>query len=279
MSAQAMGWVWNHSPYRGAVLLVHLAIADVISDLHEDQCWMSVPRLAKKARISRSTCQDALRQLEADGYVVIVDPCATEQWKPATYRFIFRDSTPSGERPPSPNQRAGGPDEGASPLAQPAGDPRPESGPPSPAERAQSQVVSQVVSQKERTRAVSRNPEPASGSGPTDPFETFWAAYPNHTKKKDARRAWEKLGPAPPLPAILAALAWQTVLPKWTDDGGRFVPHPATYLNAEQWKDEPPRRKPTLDDLYAEIDRERAAAKEAAAAQTERARDANGEWL
>jgi hypothetical protein len=75
-------------------------------------------------------------------------------------------------------------------------------------------------------------------------FDDFWQLYPRHEGKHAAQTAWQKLGPAPPLEAIRAALGWQREQPRWQEDHGRFVPHPATYLHQRRWEDEPP--APTL---------------------------------
>lgn len=58
MSAEATGWVWKHSPYTGARLAIHLAVADVVNDAHGNEFWMSQAGLAEKARTSRkSVCE------------------------------------------------------------------------------------------------------------------------------------------------------------------------------------------------------------------------------
>jgi hypothetical protein len=77
-------------------------------------------------------------------------------------------------------------------------------------------------------------PVPAPG------FDDFWTRYPRHEGKQAAQKAWGKLGPAPPLGAIVDALAWQRELPRWREERGRYVPHPATYLNGRRWEDERP---------------------------------------
>ena len=57
--------------------------------------------------------------------------------------------------------------------------------------------------------------------------------------KADARKAFAKLNPdAALVEDMLRALDWQKHLPEWTKDGGRFVPYPATWLNARRWEDE-----------------------------------------
>lgn len=70
-------------------------------------------------------------------------------------------------------------------------------------------------------------------------FDRFWAAYPNKVAKVAARQAWTKLAPTEALvERILAALAGQARSPKWREDQGRFIPHPASWLNKRRWEDE-----------------------------------------
>ena len=70
-------------------------------------------------------------------------------------------------------------------------------------------------------------------------FEAFWAAYPRKVAKDHAAKAYARLKPDEPLQRrILAALAAQVASEQWTRDGGRFVPHAATWLNGRRWEDE-----------------------------------------
>lgn len=70
-------------------------------------------------------------------------------------------------------------------------------------------------------------------------FDAFYAAYPRHTGKAAALRAWNKLEPDQELQQqMLEALKKQKRLPQWADDNGRFIPHPATWLNGHRWEDE-----------------------------------------
>lgn len=72
----------------------------------------------------------------------------------------------------------------------------------------------------------------------TDPFEQFWDTYPKKKAKKDARKAWEKQRPDGELfLTILAAIASQRQSAEWLRDRGRYIPHPATWLNRGQWSD------------------------------------------
>jgi uncharacterized protein YdaU (DUF1376 family) len=87
--------------------------------------------------------------------------------------------------------------------------------------------------------AKKRTPQPPEGADPL--FARFWDAYPRHTGKANAEKAWRKLGPDEDLvDTMLAALAWQRRQPSWTKDGGAFIPHPASWLNQRRWEDEHP---------------------------------------
>lgn len=72
-----------------------------------------------------------------------------------------------------------------------------------------------------------------------DGFDRFWAAYPKKVSKGQAKRAWSKLKPdADLLDRMLRAIAAAKAAETWRKEGGRYIPHPATWLNAEGWEDE-----------------------------------------
>ena len=70
-------------------------------------------------------------------------------------------------------------------------------------------------------------------------FDAFWNAYPRKKDKAKAMQAWQKIKKEPDvLEKILSALEWQGRSDDWTKDGGKFIPHPSTYLNGRRWDDE-----------------------------------------
>jgi hypothetical protein len=70
-------------------------------------------------------------------------------------------------------------------------------------------------------------------------FDEFWSLYPRKTAKKTAQRSWAKISPDEELrKRIMEALGNHCKLEQWTKDEGRFIPHPATWLNNERWDDE-----------------------------------------
>lgn len=57
--------------------------------------------------------------------------------------------------------------------------------------------------------------------------------------KQAAWRVWQRLKPTEVLlEQMLAVLALQKQSQDWVKDQGKFVPHPATYLNQGRWEDE-----------------------------------------
>lgn len=72
-------------------------------------------------------------------------------------------------------------------------------------------------------------------------FTEFWQAYPKKVGKGAAAKAfkaikWREIE----FPALMSALEKQKQSAQWQDEGGRFIPNPATWLNQERWGDELP---------------------------------------
>jgi uncharacterized protein YdaU (DUF1376 family) len=81
-------------------------------------------------------------------------------------------------------------------------------------------------------------------------FDAFWTAYPRKTAKVKAAQAYARLKVDESLLSrMLAALAEQRNSEQWLRDGGQFIPHPASWLNARRWEDEPIRVR--ADDKFA----------------------------
>lgn len=72
-------------------------------------------------------------------------------------------------------------------------------------------------------------------------FSTFWKACPKKDCKGRAREAFAELNPdTDTLAAILSALEWQKHTPAFSEDGLKYCPSPAKYLQDCRWLDEPP---------------------------------------
>ena len=75
-------------------------------------------------------------------------------------------------------------------------------------------------------------------------FDRFWNAYPRKVGKPAALRAWRSLlktdaDPQTPHSLMTGLERWKQT-EQWQKEGGRFIPHPATFLNQRRWEDEPP---------------------------------------
>jgi hypothetical protein len=93
-----------------------------------------------------------------------------------------------------------------------------------PSSSSSTSVLRPPTSQKEET---------------TDRFAEFWAAYPRRVKRVRAEAAWAKLCPDDKTATrIVADVRRRAVSKDWAKEGGRFIPHPSTYLNDRRWEDE-----------------------------------------
>ena len=80
-------------------------------------------------------------------------------------------------------------------------------------------------------------------------FNIFYDLYPVHKGRGAAIKAWDKLKPSLELCKVMeAAIKSAKDSPEWMKEGGKFIPHPASWLNGRRWEDE----IPTLDELPSE---------------------------
>lgn len=90
--------------------------------------------------------------------------------------------------------------------------------------------------EKEKKKPL-RNAEQHAADG--EGFAEFWKRYPRKKNKGDAEKAWKKLNPdAGLVSVILEAVEVAQASDDWRKDAGKFVPYPASWLNAEGWHDE-----------------------------------------
>lgn len=107
-----------------------------------------------------------------------------------------------------------------------------------------------------RTRVTNKQPSEPSEPNLTKPippispkggrvvgdfqFEMFWKEYPKKVKKPVALKAWRKeVSAKEGLPEIImTALRKHKAQEDWVKDGGRFIPHPSSWLNQRRWEDD-----------------------------------------
>jgi hypothetical protein len=78
----------------------------------------------------------------------------------------------------------------------------------------------------------------ASPSQSLSHFDEFWKTYPRKEAKPRAVKAAKKIAVSE-WPKIIADIAQRKLSENWNHEGGRFIPHPATYLNERRWEDTP----------------------------------------
>jgi len=101
--------------------------------------------------------------------------------------------------------------------------------------------------ERERETEVEKEKESRSNE-----FERFWESYPRKVGKKVAEKALAKALRETSIDTIIEAVARQA--PLWTEP--KFIPHPATWLNAGRWADEGPELTPRVvvsDEEFARL--------------------------
>lgn len=236
-----MAVIWADPYYSQAdktKLLVALAIAD--SARSEDgRAWPGIEFIARKSRCSGRAAQLAVQSLEKDGKLTVergAGPSGTNVYllcsggeaispvKPVRGEIYRPPISPGGVksavRPFHPIHKE--------PPIEPSGTITPP--PPVPKRRRSARAPLACVA-----------------------FAEFWKAYPRREAKANAEKAWVANNCAPLITQILVAVRARKVCADWTKEGGRFIPHPATWLNRRGWEDEIP-APPSRNGLHEHID-------------------------
>ena len=98
----------------------------------------------------------------------------------------------------------------------------------------ESHEISTEVLPREEKRREEKKREEYKGD-----FDLFWQAYPKKRSKNQAIKAWKALKPDEHLhDRILGALEKAKDSVEWANERGKYIPYPATWLNAGGWEDE-----------------------------------------
>ena len=215
MSAEAIGWVFRHSPYKHGAFAVHAAMADAANDLHDNQVWFGVDRLAAKARVGRSTVIAALGQMEADH---LLEEAAKQRGpaSPTVYRMLFPEDAPvvyhDGTSPKTELVQKSNQSKKGDQLVQ-----KPDSCP-----------LTNPMNPSARSRVHSR----AQNDLPDD-FAAVWDVYPRKLARKRAQRAYEARRRAGVSAADLLA-ATENYAKATTGQDPQFVKHASTFFGPDE---------------------------------------------
>ena len=207
MSIRKMSEVWEYSRHNGTALLMLLAIADFSDD--DGRAYPSVGSLAAKCRMKSRNANVILAALRDSGELEI--------------RI--------GEGPRGTNLYR------VKPLQSFASPPVKHC---TPAKECSKPLQGNAPKPSVNRKPNPIPPHPLSGDDGVSPlgWDEYWATYPRKEAKLKALRAWRKVNPNDALRArIMAALLRQKESEQWRKDGGRFVPHPASWLNGRRWED------------------------------------------
>jgi hypothetical protein len=95
--------------------------------------------------------------------------------------------------------------------------------------------------EQEKKQKQEQDLPPIVPRGTNGSFSRFWDAYPRKKSKGKAQQAWCKVKPDEQLVArILASIERAKTSDDWIREKGRFIPYPASWLNAQGWEDELP---------------------------------------
>ena len=223
MSAEATGWVFRYSPYRGVAFAVHLAIADSANDQHGYELWARQAWVAEKARTTRQTVNHVFALMAKDGLLEILEE-STGRHGPNRYRFVMDERLAAWTPTPSVSSHDSSVGSRDTQVSAPA-------------------TVSVGSDDTQVSATVTQNPIDNPTKNPTgktiarddEAFDAFWSVYPRKEAKKAARKAWDKTNPDERLDVWAAAV-------RYRDDPNRepeFTKHPERWLNAGCWDDDP----------------------------------------
>lgn len=235
MSIGLMSLVWKSRIDGARKRLVLLALADAAND--EGACWPSVETIGRKAGCAVSTARGILAELEAEGILtreVRRRKGDGGQTSNMITLMIDKLSDLGTETPPAGNS-AGGPAGESAP-------PPPETRRPkkNPHENPQMEPTSSSSSEDDGLfEPPAGTPRPKSAEALEAEFDAWWPAYPRKVGKGAALRAWKTARKRVEVREITDGL--RAAVQAWEKNRTEthYIPHPASWLNAQRWLDDP----------------------------------------
>ena len=219
MSVRCITLVLDKSQHSGTDLLMLVVLADYSDD--DGNSYPAVASLARKCRMSPRNANYILNTLQRSGELRVLKNEGPRGCN--RYRIVL--SALGAVTPLKPIA----PLKAASPL-------QPTSSTPAAHFREPLKHTSPEPSLN-RQRTVSS--KSSVGADTSEMFARFYAAYPRKVGRPSAEKAFAKCKPTPELVTqMLAAISAQAKALNWTRDRLQYVPHPATWLNDQRWKDE-----------------------------------------
>ncbi|TPM41394.1 helix-turn-helix domain-containing protein [Mesorhizobium sp. B2-3-4] len=169
-------------------------------------CFPSYALIAEESGLSRSTVMDHVKKAVVAGFLVME---RRERENGSQSTNIYRPAVPGVVREPdqgSPGARLG--------------------------------VVREPDAHNTSFLTTQFNTPPVAPPAPSK-FGVFWNSYPLKVGKPKALSSWNAQKLDAVAGNVLAGLErWKASSP-WKRDGGKFIPHPTTFLNQRRWEDCP----------------------------------------
>lgn len=224
MSVKVMARVWAHSQRKDGELLTLLALADFAND--QGECWPSIPVLAQKARLTERQTRRVLIKLEEAREIRRVVSSGGRNHR--NRYFITVNENPdniTGKELQGKNYPVIGDTKTLVPVSGALNHHR-------TINKSKSANARESSSNK-RSKKLTR-PDPAALAA----FDGFYLAYPRHVDRIKALQAWTELNPTPELVGVIMA-AMERYAAEVQSSEAKYIKHPATWLNAKPWTDEP----------------------------------------
>ena len=211
MSVQALSCAMSIRGVSASEKLLLLVLANYADD--KMMCWPSHKRIAEDTSLSQRTILSLLKGLEARGVITRSERHRHDGSRSSdiiTLHLGGETAAGGGETISPRGETIAGGGEMVSPLT----------------------TFEPSLNHQEEPKKISVKSDDAG-------FERFWVEYPRKVAKPEARKAfakaWRKLPTGNEVETLIGAL--ERAKAAWTDP--QFIPHPATWLNREQWQDEP----------------------------------------
>src|SRR5262245_23248813 len=225
MSVKVMAHVWAHSWCAGTELLTVLALADWADD--DGWSWPSLPKLAKKTRVTVSQLCKPLTAIEERTGEIYRERSTGGRNRRTRYRVAVTENSVVD------NSVAGNSVVENSVIHAPKTV--------SPTRGAlihhRSVNKSNGANAPDSTLKTTPKKKKTPDATTLTALEAFYRAYPRRTKKKPALDAWLKLNPdADLITVIMAAVERYAAVVR--DADSKYIAHPSTWLHEERWTDE-----------------------------------------
>lgn len=222
MSIQVMNAVWEHSKSDGRARLVLLAIADHQGELG---AWPSLKTLAKMANASERSVQRDIDYLQQIGELEV-------HYQQAPTRNHYKSNLYFVKLP------------GVTDFT--AGVTNTEPG----VTNTEGGVTTVVVQSLNRTIT-----EPLDNLLVSEMFQEFWKEYPRKSDKRAAMKAFRSALNRVAFEDIIAGVVRYANDPNLPE--GKYIKHPATWLNADAWENGPLPEDPKRRKLNEEKENQR----------------------